>query len=260
MKIKPKDTVLLLSPDSKTFMVTVMEGKIFSSHLGIIEHDDVIGKSWGDRVVSKMGSEFYVLEPTVEDRLMKVKRLTQIVYPKDAAFIIFKTGIKSGSRVIETGLGSGALTIALANAVVPGGKIFTYEKKVEFIENAKKNIENAGYIDNVVFNLADARDGFGETDIDCVVLDLPFPWSVVPCAYKALQGGGRIASISPTFNQVEKTVESLEENGFVNIETLELILRNYQVKTGRTRPRDKMVGHTGFLTFARKGAGFNENN
>ncbi len=253
MKIKLQDTVLLLSPDDKTFLVSISEGKTFSSHLGIIDLEDAVGKNWGDRITSKLGSDFFLLDPTVEDKLMKVRRLTQIVYPKDAAFIIFKTGLKSSSRVIETGIGSGALTIALANAVSPEGKIFTYEKRQQFITNAKHNIEQAGLLDYVEFNCGDARDGFKETEVDAVIIDLPSPWYGIPSAYKALKGGGQIASISPTYNQVEKTAESLERNGFVNIETLELILRYYQVKPGKTRPRNKMVGHTGFLTFARKG-------
>lgn len=255
MKIQDNDTVLLLSPDNKTFLVRVNKDERFSSHLGIIEFNDVIGKAPGDCVTSKLGCDFYILEPAVEDMVMKVKRLTQIVYPKDAAYIVFKTGIKSGSRVIETGLGSGALTIAIANAVYPGGKVYTYEKKQEFIDNAARNIDNAGLSDLVEYNLGDARDGFSETDADCVILDLPFPWAAIPNAFSALKGGGRIASISPTYNQVEKTVDSLNENGFVNIESLELIMRNLQVNSGRTRPRDRMVGHTGFLTFAIKGAG-----
>lgn len=254
MKIKIDDTVLLLSPDNKTFLVSIKEGKTFSSHLGIIDLEDAIGKNWGDRITSKLGNDFFLLDPTVEDKLMKVRRLTQIVYPKDAAFIIFKTGVKSGSRVIETGIGSGALTIALANAASPDGKIFTYEKREQFLCNAKSNIEYAGLVDYVEFNCADARDGFKETDVDSVIIDLPSPWYGIPSAYKALKGGGIVASISPTYNQVERTVESLERNGFINIETLELILRYYQVKPGKTRPRDRMVGHTGFLTFARKGA------
>lgn len=258
MKIKSEDIVLLLSPDNKTFLVSIKEEKVFSSHLGIIDLGEAIGKNWGDRITSALGNDFFLLDPTVEDKLMKVRRLTQIVYPKDAAFMIFKTGIKSGSRVIETGIGSGALTIALANAVSPGGRIFTYEKREQFISNAKSNIEHAGLLDYVDFNCADARDGFNETEVDVVVIDLPSPWYGIPSAYKALKGGGRIASISPTYNQVERTSESLERNGFVNIETLELILRYYQVKPGKTRPRDKMVGHTGFLTFARKGAQLND--
>ncbi|NIP29091.1 MAG: methyltransferase domain-containing protein [Candidatus Dadabacteria bacterium] len=218
----------------------------------MLDLTQAIGKSWGETIQSNLGNEFILMEPTVEDKLMKVRRLTQIVYPKDAALIIFKTGIRSGMKVIETGVGSGALTIALANSVAPEGKIYSYEKREEFIKNAADNIRYAGLIDYVEFFNRDARDGFDQTDVDVAIIDLPSPWYGIPSAYESLRGGGRIASISPTYNQVERSVQCMEDTGFVNIETLELILRNYQVKQGKTRPRDRMVGHTGFLTFARK--------
>lgn len=250
--ISPDDIILLLSPDDKTFLVKVQEGKNFSSHLGMLDLSQAIGKSWGDRIKTNLDNEFILLEPTVEDKLMKVRRLTQIVYPKDAAFIVFKTGIRSGMKIIETGVGSGALTIALANAVAPDGRVYSYERREEFIKNASDNLKHAGLLEFVEFINQDARDGFEIENADVAIIDLPSPWHGIPSAYDALRGGGRIASISPTYNQVEVTVQCLEETGFVHIETLELILRNYQVKQGKTRPRDRMVGHTGFLTFARK--------
>ena len=103
------------------------------------------------------------------------------------------------------------------------------------------------------FNCGDARDGFEQKDVDVVILDLPSPWYGIPSSYEALRPGGRVASISPTYNQVDRTVESLKKTGFVRIETVELIMRNYQVKPGRTRPDNRTVAHTGFLTFAFKG-------
>ena len=252
MKIKTGDHVLIISPDEKTFLVTVSEGKKMGTHKGEINLGECIGKSFGERIYSNLGHPFLLLEPTLEDKMMKVKRHTQIIYPKDAAYMILKTGIQSGMRVVECGAGSGSLTMALANAVAPGGMVYTYDVREKHLENARMNIENAGYSEYVEFKLRQAQEGFDEEDVDVVILDLPSPWDGIASAAKSLRGGGRIASLSPTFNQVEKCVENLEKHGFVYIETLELLLRYLQVSTGKTRPVDRMVSHTGFLTFGRK--------
>ncbi len=250
--IKSGDQVLIMSPDEKTFLVTVTQDKNMGTHKGELALGDAIGKSFGETIYSNLEHPFLLLEPTLEDKMMKVKRHTQIIYPKDAAYMILKTGIESGMRVVECGAGSGSLTMALANAVAPNGMVYTYDVREKHLENAKINIENAGYSDYVEFKLRQAQEGFDEEGVDVVILDLPSPWDGIASAAKALRGGGRIASLSPTYNQVEKCVENLEKNGFVYIETLELLLRYMQVSAGKTRPVDRMVSHTGFLTFGRK--------
>lgn len=252
MNIKNGDTVLIYTPDKKTYLVTVEEGKRMSTHLGELALGDAIGLEYGSAIYSSLKHPFLVLEPTLEDRMMKVKRFTQIIYPKDAAIIIMKTGIKSGMRVIECGAGSGSLTIALANAVAPGGRVFTYDRSERFLENAKRNVEAAGYGYVVEFKLREAGDGFDETGVDVVVLDLPSPWDGIPAAARALRGGGRIASLSPTYNQVEKAAGILDSHGFVFLQTVEVLVRHIRVAYGKTRPEERMVSHTGFLTFGRK--------
>lgn len=252
MEIRSGDYVFLLSSDNKTFLVKVREEKVLGTHLGNVLLKDAIGKRYGEIIYSQRGEPFIILEPTLEDRMMKVKRLTQIIYPKDAAMILLKTGIHSGMRVIECASGSGALTIALASAVAPSGKVYTYDRREDFLENARKNVEEAGLSELVEFKLREAHEGFDESGVDVVVLDLPSPWEAIPSSARALRGGGRIASLSPTYNQVEKTVESLRENGFVYIETIEVLVRKILVRSGKTRPFERMVSHTGFLTFARK--------
>ena len=262
MEIKSGDFVLLLSSDNKTFLVKVKEERVFGTHLGNVSLQDAIGKSYGEVIYSQLGKAFVLLEPTLEDRMMKVRRLTQIVYPKDAALILLKTGIQSGMRVIECGTGSGSLTIALANGVAPTGRVFAYDRREDFLDNAKKNLSETGLSDFVEFKLREVDQGFDEVDVDVVVLDLPSPWEGVPAASRAIRGGGRIASLSPTYNQVEKTVESLREEGFVYLETIEVLVREILVRSGKTRPFERMVSHTGFLTFGRKaikGWGVEEN-
>lgn len=252
MKIRPNDRVLILDPDEKTYLLKIEPDKNFHTNKGILNFNDIIGKEFGDFVTSSLNHRFALLEPTVEDKMMKVKRLTQIIYPKDAAIIVLKAGISSGNMVIECGAGSGALSISLANAVGPTGKVCIYEIKERFLKNAEKNIAEAGFENRVEIKAKDARDGFDQREVDAVILDLPFPWHGIRSAYQALKGGGRLVSLSPTVNQVEETTIHMRNEGFVFIETFEIILRNYLVRPGRTRPIDRIVGHTGFITIGRK--------
>ncbi|HXG30385.1 MAG TPA: tRNA (adenine-N1)-methyltransferase [Thermodesulfobacteriota bacterium] len=252
MEIKSGDFVFLLSSDNKTFLVRVKEDRVFGTHLGNVPLKDAIGKRYGEVIHSQLGKPFILLEPTLEDKMMKVRRLTQIIYPKDAALILLKAGIRSGMRVIGCGAGSGALTMALASAVAPTGRVYTYDRREDFLENARRNVEEAGFSDFVEFKLREVGEGFDERDVDVVLLDLPSPWEGVPAASRSLRGGGRIASLSPTYNQVEQTVSSLTEHGFVYLETVEVLVRRILVRPGRTRPYERMVSHTGFLTFGRR--------
>jgi len=250
--LRPGDFVLLYSPDRKTYLVSLSEGGKLGTHAGEIRHADVLGKCYGEIVHSSTGQPFVVLDPTLEDRMMKVRRLTQIIYPKDAGLILVKTGVQSGMRVIECGVGSGAATICLATAVAPTGRVYAYDREERFLEVARANVERAGLAHLVEFKVRDVAEGFDEEAVDVVLLDLPSPWEGVPAARRALRGGGRLASISPTFNQVERMVATLEAEGFVMIETVEVLLRHLLVRSGKTRPFERMIGHTGFLTFARR--------
>jgi tRNA (adenine57-N1/adenine58-N1)-methyltransferase len=250
--IQSGDQVLLLSPDKKTYLIGVAEDRSFSTHHGYLLHNDMIGKSYGDLVYSSMGQPYVLLDPTLEDQMMKVKRLTQIIYPKDMGLILVKTGVGSGMRVVECGAGSGSSTLALANAVAPSGRVFVYDRQEKFLQNARANIERFGYGQLTEFKVRDVSEGFEEVNVDVVLLDLPSPWDGVSAASRALRGGGRLASISPTYNQVERMVDTLEQAGFVMIETVEVLLRHVLARTGKTRPFERMIGHTGFLTFARK--------
>jgi tRNA (adenine57-N1/adenine58-N1)-methyltransferase len=183
---------------------------------------------------------------------MKSSRNTQITYPKDAALIVMFSGIGPGSRVVESGTGTGALTTALAHYVGPTGKVYTYEFRSEFQKNAAKNLERSKLIDYVEMKSGDVTLGIQERAVDAVILDLAVPWLVVPHAYEALKPSGIIVSFSPTIDQVVRTTEALRENGFVFIETVECMMRGMQVERGKTRPQTLMTGHTGYITHARK--------
>jgi tRNA (adenine57-N1/adenine58-N1)-methyltransferase len=165
------------------------------------------------------------------------------------------SGIGPGSQVVEAGTGTGALTTALTHYVKPSGHVFSYEIRPEFIETAQKNLQRAGLMDYVTLKNKDITTGIDETNMDAVVLDLATPWLAVPYAFNALKGSGALVSFSPTIDQVVKTAEALKENKFVDIETIECIMRGMQVERGKTRPETLMTGHTGYMTFARKTIG-----
>ena len=241
----------MLSP-RKTYLVEVEQGKSFHTHKGYIKFDDLIGKEYGSTVLSSLRFEFVALKPLLWDYIMKSARQTQITYPKDIALIIIFSGIGPGSRVVEAGTGTGALTMALAHYVKPHGRIYSYEIRGEFQKTAEKNLRRSDLIDFVELKNKDVTLGIDENDVDSVVLDLAVPWLVAQHASTALKPCGTLVSFSPTIDQVVKTVEALKENSFVDVETVECLMRGMQVERGKTRPQTLMTGHTGYITFARK--------
>ena len=247
------DDILLYLDKKRTYMVRVEADKQFHTHKGFIELGDLIGQPFGSPVVSSLGVEFYALRPLIRDRILKTDRRTQVLYPKDIGYLLLQLDVGSGSRVVEAGTGSGALTMALANAVRPGGMVYTYEINPRFQRVAAGNIVRAGLADYVELKEGDVTEGIDEEEeVDAVVLDLATPWAVVPLAYEALAGGGVFASFSPTIEQVMKTVSAIREHPFIDVETIELILRNITVAENKTRPQTRMIGHSGYLTTARK--------
>jgi tRNA (adenine57-N1/adenine58-N1)-methyltransferase len=250
--INEGDSVLLYLDRRRTYLVTVESEKSLHTHKGFIQLGELIGKEYGTRIASSMGVEFVALRPTVRDHVFKMLRKTQITYPKDIALIVMFSGIGPGSRVVEAGTGTGALTSALAFYVKPTGRVYSYEIREDFVETALKNLKKAGVSEYVDLRNKDITEGIDEREVDAVVLDLATPWLVVPHAYSALKGSGTLISFSPTIDQVVKTVEALKENGFVDIDTVECLMRRMQVERGKTRPQTLMTGHTGYITVARK--------
>jgi tRNA (adenine57-N1/adenine58-N1)-methyltransferase len=251
-KVMEGEYVLLYLDQRRTYLVKVEAGKTFHTHKGFIKLDDLIGKEYGSKIASSLGVQFAILKPLLRDYIMKSTRRTQIIYPKDIALIIIFSGIGPGSRVVEAGTGTGALTTALAHYVRPNGRVYSYEVRGEFLETAEKNLKRAGLIEYVELKNKDITAGIDEIDLDAVILDMATPWLVAPHAYKALKPCGTFISFSPTIDQTVKTVEALKEKGFINIETVECLLRGMQIERGKTRPQTLMTAHTGYITFARK--------
>jgi len=246
------DYVLIYLDSRRTYMIKIEAGKTFHTHKGYLKLDEIIGKEYGEPIKSSLGVTFTTLKPILTDYIMKSGRNTQIVYPKDAALIVMFSGIGPGSRIVESGTGTGALTTALAHYVGSTGKVYTYELRSEFQKNAAKNLQRSKLINNVELKSGDITMGIEEQDLDAIILDLAVPWLVIPHALKALKPSGVLVSFSPTIDQVVRTTETLRENGFVFIETVECMMRTMQVERGKTRPQTLMTGHTGYITHARK--------
>ena len=245
------DTVLLISEDGKKFYTRLKPGRRQHTHQGIIDHDQLIGQPLGRQTTSTTGHVYTVIEPSLAELMKEVNRKTAIVYPKEAGRIIFKLNIYPGRRVIEAGTGSGALTMVLARFTAPTGRVYSYEAQPDLLENAKLNIEKAGLIEAVEFKLQNISNGFAETNVDSLFLDIKEPWKYIPQAKAALKPSGFFGAILPTTNQVSELLIALKSNSFGGVEVEENFLRTYKTNPGRLRPKDVMVGHTGYLVFAR---------
>ena len=250
--ISEGDDVLLYLDRERTYQIKVKPGEQFHTHKGFILLDDLVGKPFGSTVTSSLGINFYALYPLVRDRVLKTDRRTQVLYPKDIGYILYQLGIGNGSTVVEAGTGSGALTMSLANAIMPDGKVYTYEIDERSKKIAAGNIERSGLRPIVEMKLGDITQGITERGVDAVTLDMATPWLVIDHAWEALAGSGVFLSFSPTIEQVMKTVYALEAKPFIEVETVELIMRRITVAENKTRPETLMIGHSGYLTTARK--------
>jgi len=248
----PGDLALLVGLRHKHFIFPLLPGGTFHTHRGILQHDELIGLPWGSQVFSHQGSPFFLLQPSLADLLNDMKRATQIMYPKDIGYILTTMSVGPGQRVLEAGTGSGSMTVALAYAVGPQGQVFTYEKREEFQKLARKNLERLGLEERVEFKLGDLADGFVERDVDAFFLDVANPWDYLEQVRASLKPGGFFCNLVPTFNQVSQLLLALRRVNFAFIEVCELLLRYYKPEPSRLRPTDRMVAHTGFLTFARR--------
>lgn len=250
-KVKKDDTVVLVDSSYRKFLVDTGGKTDKIKGVGVIDPSILVGKKYGKQL--NIGNkQFWILTPSLQDKLQGLKRKAQIILPRDAAHIVMNCSIESGNKVLEAGMGSGSLTIALANAIAPNGKVISYDKREDFIEHAMKNLKTAKLDSYISTKIKDVTKGINEKELDAIILDIPDPWKAVPHAWKALKPGGYLCSYSPLISQVEQTVKEIEKHSFIEVKTLENIQREMIVSERGTRPSFDMLGHTGYLTFARK--------
>lgn len=255
--LQPGERVLLLDARGNRHLVHLTEGDVFHHHLGSVRHADVIGQLEGVVVRSGQGQPVVAVRPRLVDYVLTMPRRSGIVYPKDAAQIIAWADVRPDSRVLESGIGSGALTLALMRAVGDGGQVIGYEQRADFIELALANVRAfaGGPVGSLLVRERDIYTGIVETDLDHVILDLPEPWRVVPHLAGALRQGGWLGAYTPSILQAAQLVERLRlARRFTQVETQEVLLRSWHIQGPAVRPEQRMIGHTGFVTLARLAA------
>jgi tRNA (adenine57-N1/adenine58-N1)-methyltransferase len=248
------DLVQLIDNKGRRYQGVLTPGKEFHFHSGIIGHDELIGIPEGSTVDSSRRQHFTVVRPTLSEFVLKMPRGAQVIYPKDLGPILMLADIGPGVRVLESGVGSGALSMAMLRA---GADIVGYEIREDFANRAIANVKNflgEETMSRYRVELRDCYEGIDEVDVDRVVLDIPEPWQVVPHAAGALRPGGLFLAYTPSVMQVSQLRQSLEREGFFSCETLEVLNRGWYVEGQAVRPDHRMVAHTGFLTHARRRA------
>jgi tRNA (adenine57-N1/adenine58-N1)-methyltransferase len=246
------DRVLLIDTKRRRHLITLDAGGQFHSHTGVLEHDDLIDRPEGVTVRTSMGARLVALRPTLAEYVLEMPRGAQVIYPKDLGPILVLADVAPGARVLESGVGSGALTMALLRAVGSEGSVIGYELRDDFAQRARSNVEGMLGADVPLhIEVRDVYEGIDEEELDRVLLDLPEPWQVVKHAEQALRPGGILLAYLPTIGQVARLREELDTSSFGMAQTVEVLQRSWHVDGQSVRPDHRMVAHTGFLTAAR---------
>ena len=249
------DRIQLTDPKGKLYSFTITPGKEWHTHKGWITHDDLIGLPEGSVVSTTAGLKFTAFIPLLADYVLSMPRGATIVYPKDAAMIVGVADIYPGARVLEAGVGSGALTLSLLRAVGPSGSVHSVERRQDFADNATSNITNyfGEKPSNWSLDVGSVQDLGFSTEFDRVVLDMLAPWECVEMAAKILRPGGVFLAYVATTTQLSATAEALKEDGhFTEPESSETIVRGWHHEGLAVRPQQRMIGHTGFLIQSRR--------
>jgi tRNA (adenine57-N1/adenine58-N1)-methyltransferase len=246
------DKALLIDAKARRYLFTLREGGQFHTHAGVTPHELIVGRPDGSTVRSTSGARYLAVRPTLADFVLSMPRGAQVIYPKDLGPLLVLADIFPGARVLEAGVGSGALSMTLLRA---GADVVGYELREDFAAKAQANVESflgPGFPYRV--ELRDVYDGIDEVGLDRILLDLPEPWRVVKHAVTALRPGGIFVSYLPGVLQVAQLRDALDDGPFVLAETIEVLQRSWHVEGQSVRPDHRMVAHTGFLTAARRSA------
>ncbi|KYK24457.1 tRNA methyltransferase [Thermoplasmatales archaeon SG8-52-4] len=250
-KVKENDTVILIDENYNKYLISTSSKTDKYKGIGVFDPSILVGKEIGKQI--EIGSKkFWILYPSLKDKLETLKRKAQIILPRDVAQIIINCSIEPGKIVMEAGIGSGSLTTALANFVSPNGRVISYDNREDFIKHAMKNLKKSNLDKYVETKLKDVTTGIDEKNLDAIILDIPNPWDAIKHAYKSLKPGGYLCTYSPLTSQVENSVKEIKKHNFIEVKTFENIQREMVVSEKGMRPKFNMLGHTGYLTFARK--------
>lgn len=249
------DRIQLTDPKGKMYTFTIMPGKEWHTHKGWIVHDDLIGMPEGSVVSTSAGLKFTAFKPLLGDFVLSMPRGATIVYPKDAAMIIGVADVFPGAKVIEAGVGSGALSISLLRAIGPEGELSSFERREDFAEIALENVKTYfnGLPSQWKLTIGSVQDSETEKKYDRVILDMLAPWECVPFAAEVLRPGGVFLAYVATTTQLSSTAEALKEDGnFTEPLSSETIVRDWHHEGLAVRPMQRMIGHTGFLIVSRR--------
>jgi tRNA (adenine57-N1/adenine58-N1)-methyltransferase len=249
------DRIQLTDSKGKLYSFTITPGKEWHTHKGWITHDDLIGLPEGSVVSTTAGLSFSAFKPLLADFVLTMRRGATIVYPKDAAMIIGVADVFPGARVLEAGVGSGALTISLLRAVGEKGSVHSIERREDFADIARANVNE--YFTNQTANwkldVGDLQDQSFDSEFDRVVLDMLAPWECIDIAAKALRPGGVFLAYVATSTQLSATAEALKTDGrFTEPESSETLVRGWHHEGLAVRPQQRMIGHTGFIIHSRR--------
>lgn len=240
---------MILDERGKKYLLK--EDKEFQSDLGIISQEDIATAEIGDEVKSHLDHSFKIVKPTVNDFIDLMDRRCSILIQKDIGAVLAHTGLGSGDRVVDAGTGAGAIALNFGNVVGDEGKVYSYEIRKDFAEIASKNIENFG-IENIEVKNQDIKEGIEEENLDLIFLDLPKPFEIFEDVYDSLKLGGWLVVYAPYIDQAETSYRIAKKLDFYNIEIIETLQRGLEVRPQGVRPQTRMVGHSGYLLFARK--------
>jgi tRNA (adenine57-N1/adenine58-N1)-methyltransferase catalytic subunit len=249
------DLVQLTDPKGRMHTIELVAGKEFHTHRGLILHDDLIGQPEGIVVTSVGGTTYLALRPLLADYVLSMPRGATVVYPKDAAQIVAMADIFPGAHVIEAGAGSGALTCSLLRAVGEHGLVSSYERRGEFAEVARRNVDRffGGPPSAWRLTIGDLVEACDDVEADRAVLDMLAPWEVLDVVGAALRPGGVLCAYVATTTQLSRVVEALREHGgFAEPQPWESMIRGWHVDGLAVRPEHRMIGHTGFLVTSRR--------
>lgn len=246
------DLMILISPKGKRYLRRLEADKDMHFQEGILPAALLAETPFGSYARTLHGVPYLVQRPALTDLLKGVKRQTQIIYPKDIAYICTRLGVGPGRVTLETGSGSGGLTLALSYFSGPTGQVHSCEAREEFHKLVRQNLNWAGLGENVTLHHRDIAEGFPVSDADAVFLDVRTPWEYLDHALAAIKPGGQFGFLLPTVDQVSRLLAAMETRAFDDIEVLEIFLRRWKPIADRLRPDDRMIAHTGFLIFARQ--------